>query len=250
MKKNIIRLFIIFIVSQNLSCTKDSVGKSFNSNTGKGGSLARFTIVGNYLYTVDNTELKVFDISDPASPQFKSGTDVGFEIETIFPFRDKLFIGSTSVVHIFSIDDPEHPEKLSTAISPEVLRRCDPVVAKDSVAYATLRTNSVCGGTQSQLAVYDIRDVLRPVSVKQIPVFEPYGLGYADNALYVCDRFSLIVFDITSSYDPLEVVRIGGGTEFFDVITQGNILVCWIRNGVAIYDITERLNPTLITTIN
>jgi hypothetical protein len=153
-------------------------------------------------------------------------------------------------VHIFSIDDPEHPEKLSTAISPEVLRRCDPVVAKDSVAYATLRTNSVCGGTQSQLAVYDIRDVLRPVSVKQIPVFEPYGLGYADNALYVCDRFSLIVFDITSSYDPLEVVRIGGGTEFFDVITQGNILVCWVRNGVAIYDITERLNPTLITTIN
>src|ERR1043165_6801720 len=99
MKKIIIYLLLVFIVSQNLSCTKESVGKSFNSNTGKGGSLARFTIVGNYLYTVDKTQLRVFDVADPASAVFKSSTDVGFEIETIFPFRDKLFIGSTSVVH-------------------------------------------------------------------------------------------------------------------------------------------------------
>ena len=250
MKKNTIYLFVLIIIaSQHLSCTKESVGKLFSGNTGKGGSLARFTIAGNYLYTVDKTDLKVFNISNHSLPELKSTTNVGFEIETIYPFQDKLFIGSTSVVHIFSIENPEFPQKLSTAISPQVLRRCDPVVAKDSVAYATLRTNGACGGTQSLLAVYDIRDVLNPLPVAQVPVTEPYGLGYADNALYVCDRWSMIVFDITKPYEPILVTQVSG-SEFYDVIPQGNTLVCWINGGVSLYDITERLNPKLITTIN
>jgi hypothetical protein len=249
MKKNIIYLLVFFFVSQNLSCTKDSVGKAFNSNTGKGGSLARFTIVGNYLYTVDKTQLKVFNVADPSLPQLTSTVDVGFEIETIFPFRDKLFIGSASVVHIFSIENPDQPKKLSEAISPTVLRRCDPVVAKDSVAYATLRANGPCGGAQSILAVYDIRDVLHPVSVNQVSVNEPYGLGYAGNALYVCDRFSLIVFDISEPYAPALKIQLTGH-EFYDVITDGTTLICWIKDGVALYDITDRFNPEPITTIN
>jgi len=249
MKKNIIYLFVFFIMSQNISCTKDSTGKAFNSSAGKGGSLARFTIVGNYLYTVDNTQLKVFDVADPAMPELKSAIDVGFEIETIFPFREKLFIGSTSVVHIFSIENPERPQKLSEAISPQVLRRCDPVVAKDSVAYATLRTNGPCGGAQSILAVYDIKDVLHPLSVNQVPVSEPYGLGYADNALYVCDRWRLIVFDITHPFIPTWKTDLTGH-EFYDVIADGNTLICWINDGVALYDITARFEPQLITTIN
>ena len=249
MKKCIIYLIVFFIASQQQSCTKDSVGKAFNSNTGKGGSLARFTIVGNYLYTVDKTQLKAFNVADPSLPQLTSSVDVGFEIETIFPFRDKLFIGSTSVVHIFSIEDPEQPKKLSEAISPTVLRRCDPVVAKDSVAYATLRTNSACGGTQSMLAVYDIKDVLHPLSVNQLPVSEPYGLGYAENALYVCNRWSLLVFDISEPYLPVLKNELAGH-EFYDVITGGTTLICWIKDGVALYDITDGFNPQLITTIN
>ena len=248
MKKYISYVLVIFIISQNLSCTKESVGKAFESNGGKGGSLARFTIVGNYLYTVDKTQLRVFDISNPSFADLKSVADVGFEIETIYPFGDKLFVGSTSVVHIFSIENPEQPEKLSTAVSPQVLRRCDPVVAKDSVAYATLRTNGACGGNQSILAVYDITDILHPLAVNQVPVTEPYGLGYADNALYVCDRWSLLVFDISQPFAPIWVTQLAGH-EFFDVIPQGNTLVCWIKTGVALYDITDRLNPTLIITI-
>src|SRR5688500_6185492 len=183
MKKNIIYLFVLFVLSQNMSCTKESAGKVFPGTSGKGGSLARFTISGNYLYMVDKSTLKTFNLTDPSSPELKSTVNVGFEIETIFPFQDKLFIGSTSVVHIFSIENPEAPEKLSTALSPQVFRRCDPVVAKDSVAYSTLRTNGSCGGTQSILAVYDIKDILHPLQVNGIFVSEPYGLGYADNAL-------------------------------------------------------------------
>src|SRR3954471_12778821 len=124
MKQLLKILPIIFLFACNKT-TGDSA--AFNSS-GQGGSLARFTIAGNYLYTVDRQNLKVYDIANGSQPVFKSSVPVGFEIETIFPFKDKLFIGSTSVVHIFSIEDPALPKKLAEAISPSVMRRCDPVV--------------------------------------------------------------------------------------------------------------------------
>lgn len=248
MKKLSIYIITVFTLL-HLSCTKEGVGdKGFISTGGKGGSLARFTISGEYLYTVDKKKLKVYNIADPTNPKLRSTEDIGFEIETIFPFKDKLFIGSTSVVHIFSIEDPEHPKKLSTASSTTVVRRCDPVVAKDSVAYATLRTNGPCGGLQSVLAVYNIKDILNPVEVMTYPVWEPYGLGYADSALYVCDRSSLLIFNIAKPYEP-QLINSIPGESYVDVIPDDNTLVCWVDGGVVLYDISERLNPQLITKI-
>jgi hypothetical protein len=212
--------------------------------------MARFTIAGHYLYTVDQSDLKVYDIADAANPVFKRTIPVGFEIETIFPFKDRLFIGSTTVVHIFSLTDPANPQKLSEAISPEVMRRCDPVVAKDTVAYATLRTNGPCGGTQSILAVYDIRNIAKPVQRASYPLTEPYGLGYSDTVLYVCDHTrGLIVFDIAKAYEPMLVKTLNDG-DYIDVIPYDNTLLCWIRNGMLLYDISDNKNPVLLTRIN
>lgn len=241
-------LFFALLTLSFYGCDKSAADSAaFAAPTGTGGSLARFTIAGNYLYTVDKQNLKVFDISNPAQADFKRSVPVGFEVETIYPFKDKLFIGSTSVVHIFSISDPANPQKLSEAISPNVLRRCDPVVAKDTVAYATLRTNGICGGTQSILAVYDIKDVTRPVQKGFAPVTEPYGLGYSDTTLYVCDRQDgLVVFNISNAYNPVRIRSTKLGTsQFIDVIPYGNVLICWLSDGLALYDISNRQNPVL-----
>lgn len=234
-----------------LGCDKMAMSDTaaYGPSNGAGGSMARFTIVANYLYTVDKTDLKVFDIANPASPVFRQTITVGFEIETIFPFGDKLFIGSSSVVHIFSIADPARPQKLSEAISPQVLRRCDPVVAKEKVAYATLRANGPCAGTGSILAVYDITNIAAPVQRSSVPVTEPYGLGYAGNTLYVCDKTQgLMVFDITKPFEPLLIKNIMDG-DYIDVIPFGNLLVCWVANGMLLYDISTTDNPQLLTRI-
>jgi hypothetical protein len=248
------QIFVILSIIILFGCDKGAdssfaTGPNAGGGAGVGGSLARFTVVGNYLYSVDKENLKVFNVTNPAQPVFTRTVPVGFEIETIYPFKDKLFIGSTSVVHIFSITDPSNPQKLSVAISPNVIRRCDPVVAKDTVAYATLRTNGACGGTQSILAVYDIKDVLNPIQRNAIPVSEPYGLGYADNTLYVCDRNGLLVFDITQAYNPV-FRRTINGIQPMDVIPYGNILIVWTNVGMSLYDITNRQNPVFITQIN
>lgn len=250
MKKNI---FFLLIFSLFLcQCEKDSSSLNKSTTTvGKGGSLARFAITGNYLYSVDDTQLKVFDISNAANPVLANTEDIGFEIETIFPFKDKLFIGSASQVYIYSIEDPAKPTLLSSAISPQVMRRCDPVVAKDSVAFATLRTNGPCGGSQSILAVYNIKDILHPVQVATYPVGEPYGLGYSNDVLYVCDKQrGLLLFDISLPYQPQVIdISIFDGS-YVDVIPYQNTLICWTTAGMILYDISNNRKPVLIKEIN
>ncbi len=108
MKKIFFPLILLSLIF--VQCEKNIGYSSAVSNspqtTGQGGSLARFAIAGNYLYSVDEKQLKVFDISNAADPALKNTVDIGFAIETIFPFKDKLFIGSTSQVYIYSITDP------------------------------------------------------------------------------------------------------------------------------------------------
>jgi hypothetical protein len=254
MKKLQLIYILITTIIIALSCSKDSsngIGSAnVSSGSGTGGSMARFTIVGNYLYTVDKANLKVFSIVDLANPILKNTVPVGFEIETIYPFKDKLFIGSTSVVHIFSIANPESPQKLSTAISPTVLRRCDPVIARDTVAYATLRTNTSCGGgVQSILAVYDIKDIQNPIQKTFRPIQEPYGLGFADSALYVATQTGLYVYNIATEYNPVFVSTVRSQDWFYDVIPYGNTLIAWTKDGVVLFDITVRKNPVFITKI-
>ncbi|MDB5191692.1 MAG: hypothetical protein JWQ96_1255 [Segetibacter sp.] len=252
MKKTSLLLLIISVLF--FQCSKDSGSSSeataVGGETGAGGSMARFAIVGNYLYTVDHQKLRVYEITNAAEPVLKNTVNIGIEIETIYPFKDKLFIGSTTAVHILSISDPVKPEKLSTAISPQVMRRCDPVVAKDNVAYATLRTNGFCGGVQSILAVYDITDVTKPISKNSINVTEPYGLGYSGNVLYVCDKFQgLMLYNITQPYQPTFIKSLRDGS-YIDVICYQNTMICWVADGVLLYDITNNTNPALLAKID
>ncbi len=253
------KLLLYTTLSLTLAYFMYSCSKADNSSTftaansgvsGTGGSMARFTIVGNYLYTVDQQNLKVFDISNPVNSSLVNTVPVGFEIETIFPFKNRLFIGSTTVVHIFNIDNPAAPVKLSTAVSPNTIRRCDPVVAKDSAAYATLRVNGPCGGGQSVLATFDIRDIANPIQRNTDFLNEPYGLGYQDSTLYVCERNALSIFSISNGFDPMPVAKLDSGVWYLDVIPYNNNLYAWINTGLAVYNNSNRRNPTLIKKIN
>ena len=124
--------FIFFLI---IACEKNT-NSTDTSSTGKGGSLARFTIVGNYLYLVDYATLEVYDISTTYAFK-RSSVFVGFSIETIFPYKDKLFVGSRDGMFIYSLADPKKPVKIGAA---RHLRSCDPVVGNDTLSFVTLRS--------------------------------------------------------------------------------------------------------------
>src|SRR5690606_13918859 len=138
-----------------------------------GGSLARFTIYGEYLYTVDREVLKTYSLADPELPELRSSVSVGMDIETIYPYGGNLFIGSMDALYIYSLENPAKPEKQAMASH---LRACVPVVAKVNYAYVTVRSGSPCGGLLDALLVFDVTDLKQPAQLSQVALANPYGL--------------------------------------------------------------------------
>jgi hypothetical protein len=242
-------LFLFVAVAFFSSCEKaaDSTSAAAATATGKGGSLARFTIVGNYLYLADVTTLKIFDITDPQGATQKGSINMNFGVETIFPYKDKLFIGSIDGMYIYSITNPAQPVLLSQA---RHVRSCDPVVANDSIAFVTLLGGQPCGAVEEGLYIYNVSNITSPLLIKKHLMPTPRGLGLADSILYVCQKNNgLSIFNVSAPATP--VLRKKLTTYIFeDVIPYNNLLICYISTGLVLYDITNRTDPVQVALIN
>lgn len=237
-------LYIILFAVFLSACEKVSDSSS-NANNGNGnganGSLTRFITVNNFLYIVDNRSLKAYDISNGALPLLKITTDVGFAIQTIFSYTDKLFIGSNSEMFIYSIANPAQPAFVSSV--PYFVRGKDPVVAVDSVAYSTVRNFN-----SGVLNIFNIKDIKNPILLSRIPQPGPYGLGLKDSALYVCNADSgLNVYNVKNTYLPVIASKIKNGDSFYDVIISGNLMICYLGKGISFYNITDPYNPIQVS---
>lgn len=175
--------------------TAENNNSGSDSGGGIAGSMARFTIIGDYLYVVDETSLHLFDLSNPNQPLAGEQISLGWGIETIFPYQDKLFIGSNSGMFIYDNSNPAAPSYLSDF---QHARACDPVFVKDNYAYVTLRDGTECEGFINQLDLVDITDITNPFLVKSFPMSNPHGLSIKGNTLFVCEgAHGLKSFDIT-----------------------------------------------------
>jgi hypothetical protein len=240
---------IILIISCVIiySCSKDAAGNAAAAaSTGKGGSLAKFTIVDNYLYTVDAHFLYTYDIANPANPVKTNQSAINFDIETIYPFNNRLFIGTRTGLYIYSIDTPAIPSKIAEA---RHARSCDPVVANDSIAFVTLKGNSFCGPAISGLYVHNIKNIFQPVLIKTVAISSPEGLGLQGDVLYICcNSDGLKVFNVSNPSNPVEKATLTG-KYFRDVIPYNNLLICYVGDGITLYDISKPEAPVHIKDI-
>lgn len=195
---------------------------SAESRVGVGGSLARFQIVDNYLYTVGNYSMTIFDIQNLANPKLEKTQYAGWNIETMFEADDFLYLGSTNGMYIYDLDNPASPEYISEFVHWE---GCDPVVVDGDYAYLTLRGGNACGQLESVLEVIDISDKSNPTLAKRYTLDNPYGLGIKGNMLFVCDGTSgLKLFNRNTPVD-LNLVRTIGNVQATDVIPLENNLI-------------------------
>ncbi|MDZ4794934.1 MAG: hypothetical protein SGI83_11700, partial [Bacteroidota bacterium] len=190
---------------------------------GIAGSMARFSIVNSYLYAVNNSNLISFNIATTNNPVRTATQSVGWNIETIYPFNNKLFIGSMTGMFIYDITIPATPVaqgQFSHA------RRCDPVIADGNYAYVTLRGGSACGGNTNQLDVVNISNLNLPTLAKTYLMDGPYGLTKDNNTLFICDgKAGLKMYDAAN---PLNIVlkKTVANMETYDAIAlNGNLLV-------------------------
>ncbi|MDX2002063.1 MAG: hypothetical protein SFW35_06515 [Chitinophagales bacterium] len=232
-------------VSPSLSSNGSGGGRDVG---GRGGSMARFTIYGNYLYVVDNSTLHLYDISNPSNPSAGSDVSLGWNIETIFPAQGHLFIGSTSGMHIYNLDNPANPTWVSTY---EHVSSCDPVVVQGDYAFVTLRSGTPCQGFTNTLEVVDISNMSSPTLLKSYEMHNPHGLAVRGNNLFLCEGDQgLKTFDITDknaiSNNLLQHLQ---GMQAYDVIAMNQTLMLIGANGLFQYNISDPANLQLLSTI-
>jgi hypothetical protein len=219
---------------------------SSSMSVGIAGSMARFTLHDNFLYTVDSYNLRTFDIDDLAHPLLVSDLGIGWNIETVFQYQNKLFFGTQTGMIIYDLVNPAIPVYLSQY---NHVSSCDPVVVDGNYAYVTLRSGNLCGEATSQLDVIDVSNVLNPKWEDSYPMQEPYGLGIDNNTLFVCDgEAGLKVYDVS---DPKNLVKITGFADVnaFDVIPFNGVLMMIGKDGLYQYDYSGPANMSLLSYI-
>lgn len=238
--KNLAAFCCIGMLLLAASCTKSEsgLGNAGSDATGQGGSLARFAIVENTLYTVTNNSLLVFDITEREKPVLK-GTTASFpmeDIETIFA-RDNntLFIGSSSAMYIYNISNklnPVYRGQYNHATA------CDPVVANSTTAYATLRSftgnNWRCNRNVNQLLAINITNINNPTLIRVYNLNHPKGLGLYKTDLFVCDNV-LVRYNATNPANL--TLKAQYNIDLNDVIIADSLLIGVGKNGLVQYAI-------------
>ncbi len=241
-------LLCILTLAVLASCSKDGSERSYSdvgngSSSGQAGSLARFAIVGDNLYTVTQTQVKIFDITKSADPTFKLDQPIGFGIETIFPLGNTLFLGSETGMYIYDINNPLAPKMISQY---NHILSCDPVVANENYAYVTLSSGaSRCARGLTQLEVIDIRNKKQPQLVKVYPMSNPKGMALNGNDLFVCDD-KVKWFDATDNVNlvPKGIINV----KAIDAIAVGKTLMLIGEKGLSQYDYSGQ-EPVFLSSI-
>jgi len=231
-----------------MAVTDGSQTLSVNHSNGKSGSMARFTVYEDALYSVNVQEIRVFDVSSGGAPQSTASVQVNRSVETLFPMGDKLFVGTTTGMVIYD---------LSNALSPAYMSEynhftsCDPVVAQGNYAYVTLRAGTMCGGWLNELDVIDISDITNPVQVGAFPMTNPYGLGIDDKTLFVCDGTDgLKVYDASNPAAISDhLVSHFEGIHTYDVIPLNGVLLMVGSDGLYQYDYSNADDISLLSVI-
>jgi hypothetical protein len=216
------------------------------SAAGQAGSMARFAIYDHYLYTLENFQLGVFDVSDGLV--HRTDIQLNRSSETLFPYGGRLFIGTTTGMLVYDLVNPANPTFLSTFVH---INSCDPVVVDGNLAYVTLRSGTNCGGSTNVLNVVDITDITMPFLRAEYNMTNPHGLGVDGSALFICDGADgLKVFDKT---DPMQInnhmIAQFTGITAADVIPYNQVLIMTSEQGIYQYSYADLQNITQLSII-
>ena len=213
-----------------------------NNPTGVAGSMARMSIVGDYMYCVNNNNLLSYQLTIPADPQKTATNNLGWGIETIYPFRNKLFIGSNTGMFIYDISNPAVPVREGQFTH---ARACDRVITDGNYAYVTLRDGTACTGTANQLDVVDVSNMSVPFLLKTYQLTNPHGLTKSGNYLFICDgRDGVKVYDAAAP-SSLALKKHITGISTYDAIAWNDNLIVVAKDGLYQYNINQPELPVL-----
>ena len=233
------RADIFFAAQSNSSATSVSP-------VGVGGSMARFTIMNDRLYTVGISDLDVFNIVNANDPKHTNRLNVGWSIETIYPFKNRLFIGSQAGMFIYNVSNADAPVADGQF---NHARSCDPVIADDDYAYVTLRSGTACQGFTNQLDIVKLNNITDPVLQKTYPMKNPHGLSKDGDLLFICDGDAGVKLYNAANVMSLQLIMEIGDINAYDVIAMNKIALVVAKDGLYQYSYDNPASIRLLSKI-
>jgi hypothetical protein len=224
-----------------------SNGTASGSTNGINGSMSRFTLYNNNLYAVTENQMTIFDLTGTEPQKAAESIFIGWNVETIFSYKDNMFMGTPTGMLIYSVTDPLKPVFQSSITH---IFGCDPVVVDNDLAYVTIHSGDNCGQKNNELFIVDVSDVKNPKQLVSYTMKNPKGLGVDKGMLFLCDD-GLKIYKITTPNTLMnnELVHYSG-IEVYDLLRDeydiqiefGDIcnILAYISIGDRIQDI-ERL---------
>jgi hypothetical protein len=210
-----------------------AMGNANMKSTGTAGSMAGMVLMNDHLYAItESHSVGIVDISNASAPVKQSDFFAGFDLETVFPFENKLFLGSSVGMFMFDVSNPELPVSLGTFTHGQA---CDPVIADGHYAYVTLHAGDGCGGTSNELHVIDINDIQHSQLVKTYQLTKPTGLSKDGDLLFVCDETAVKVYNAANPAS-LQLLKQITSSQPYDIITGGNRAMVVCSKGLYQYD--------------
>jgi len=215
-------------------------------SSGGYSSYATFALAGDHLYRIDEGRLLVYDVSVPEQPKEVARPRVGWDIETIHPAANLLFLGGRRGMYIFDRTDPLAPLQVGQV---EHARACDPVVVSGSTAYVTLRGGSQCGAAPDELLCVNIEEPWDPRVVAVKPLATPWGLVVREPHLFVSNGesgYSLLDVSRPEAPSPTAVWTDWATRDF---IWSGDTLFVLGTRDLRIFDVRDPSHPVLLSRI-
>ncbi|MEM1216315.1 MAG: hypothetical protein AAGJ82_11550 [Bacteroidota bacterium] len=234
-------------------CAEDSaaIANESSGGSGQGGSLARFTIVGDYLYTLEPDQLRWYRIHSGGNLEPAGQEELEGNKETIFPLGDLLFLGASEGMSIYQIDATGTPVFQSEVFH---IMACDPVVANEDYAFVTLRTESCVGfgrlETANLLNIYNVNDVEDPNIVASYDMISPRGLGLAGDYLFVCEGPSGLRTLRVDDPQAVEFIAFDQSIHANDVIVLPEALLVIGPDNITQFDYSDPMNLVQISEIS
>ena len=249
---------------------------SYNT-TGVANSVA---IQGSYAFIADGPDgLQILDISDPTLPALATNYDTWNALDIAISGNTAVVADFTDSYEIFNITDPSMPQSLSnglydavdvfvrgdlafiasqdTSPSAVILNISDPINSGMVGQYfGDLSTRVIADGsfmylgTTGGLVVLDLNNIASPTYVNDISLGEVTGLALRDDLLVYSDlTYGFNIINVSYPYFSLPVIKqvqTPGLTKQL-VLDENYVYVVDDTAGILVYDITDLMNPKLIT---
>ena len=212
---------------------------SLSSSNGINGSMSRFALYNNYLYSVINNSMSIIDLRGSEPVKVAENIYIGQDVETIFSYNDNMFMGTPTGMIIYSVSNPLKPEFMSSVSH---VLGCDPVVVEDDIAYVTIHSGNWCGQNTNELLIYNVSDVRNPKHIVSYSMTKPKGLGIDNGTLFICDD-GLKIFNAENPQTIMaNKLAHYSGMEGYDVIPFNDVLMMIAEDGLYQYDYSDLSN--------